>query len=458
MDTSRDNGLVVIQLRMALACILLAVLGGLVAVLHYIPSVSEFLTSVGLPLAKLRPLHTSFASLWIFGAAIAVIYHWLSGKGLSRADTLRFRFHTALWILAGLGIFITLSSGVFSGREYLGFHPVFSAALLLGWLAFAFNFLRRALPGFWRAPVYIWFWTAGVLYFIYTFVEGHAYLLPWVEESPIRDLQLQWKSCGTLVGSFNFLVYGSLIYVAEKLSGDRGYGQSRIAFLLFGVGALNSFTNFAHHTYHLPQSHTVKWIAFIVSMVEILILLRILWDISRAVRARVSGVPFVAATAFLGAAKWWTAAMLIVSIAISVPSLNSLIHGTHMVTGHAMGTEIGIDTMILFGALSFLLAEIRGSSETVAVELNSDRKRRMFVLLNLSTAVLVAWLSVSGVVHGVCRYMGEANPGWVSWGKIIFPLAGAGVAMALTSLARGWWQMLASPAVPDSDAEPSSAG
>jgi hypothetical protein len=92
------------------------------------------------------------------------------------------------------------------------------------------------------------------------------------------------------------------------------------------------------------------------------------------------------------------------------------------------------------------------------VELNSDRKRRMFVLLNLSTAVLVAWLSVSGVVHGVCRYMGEASPGWVSWGKIIFPLAGAGVAMALTSLARGWWQMLASPAVPGSDAEPSSAG
>ena len=30
-----------------------------------------------------------------------------------------------------------------------------------------------------------------------------------------------------------------------------------------GIGLLNSFTNYAHHTYHLPQSHVVKWVAFV---------------------------------------------------------------------------------------------------------------------------------------------------------------------------------------------------
>ena len=276
--------IVVVQLRMALACIAIAVLGGAAAVLHYIPSLSPAVHAMGLPLTSLRPLHTTFASLWIFGAAIAVVYDWLGreGSGLQAGDLRRFRFHTVLWITAGLGVVVTLFLGIYSGREYLGFHPALSALFLLGWLAFAWTVLKRTLRGFWSRPIYVWFWTVGTLYFLYTFVEGHAYLLPGVAAQPVRDIGLHWKSCGTLVGSFNFLVYGSLIYVSERLSNDKSYGQSSIAFWLFGVGCLNSFTNFAHHTYHLPQSHAVKWIAFVVSMAEIVILLKLTFDIVRS--------------------------------------------------------------------------------------------------------------------------------------------------------------------------------
>ena len=197
-----------------------------------------------------------------------VVYHYLATHhgGLTAGDRLRFRVHTACWLLAGVGILVTLSLGISSGREYLGFHPVLSAVLLFGWFAFAWNFLRRLRHGFWNQPIYVWFSTIGTLFFIYTFIEGHAYLLPSVFDSPVRDLQVQWKSCGTLVGSFNFLMYGSLIYVGEKLSGDRKYAQSSTAFWLFAVGCLNSFTNYVHHTYHLPQVHIVKWVAFLVSM------------------------------------------------------------------------------------------------------------------------------------------------------------------------------------------------
>lgn len=458
MKTQNGDDLILIQLRMAVACIALAVLGGMAAVLHYIPQLSPWLAEAGLGLTKLRPLHTTFASVWIFGCAVAVVYHYLArhGDGLDAGDRWRFRFHTICWLGAGVGILVSLLMGVLSGREYIGFHPVFSAVLLLGWLAFAWSFLKRGLRGFWQQPIYIWFWTIGVLYFIYTFTEGHAYLLPWVEQQPIRDLQLQWKSCGTLVGSFNFLVYGSLIYVSERMSGDRSYAQSPLAFSLFGVGCLNSFTNYVHHTYHLPQEHFVKWVAFIVSMMEIIILLRLLYDIRRMVARRVGNAPFNAALGYLTSAKWWTAAMLVIALLISVPNLNSLIHGTKVVVGHAMGTELGIDTMVLFGAVAFLLRDLGQTSRLASERLDRPAMRSHLLVLNIAMAVLVAWLTVSGLVHGVYRFNGEPSPTWVGYERYFFPLFGAVLALSLLYLVVFWTPMLLGRSRADQEAARSS--
>ena len=432
-----------IQLRMALTCVAITVLGGALGALHYVPRLAPMMNSAALTMPKLRPLHTTFASLWIFGAAIAVIYHFLSrsGDGLDRGDERRFWFHTVCWLTAGAAALVTLLGGVFSGREYLGFHPAVSALLLVGWLPLAYSVLKRSLPGFWRKPIYLWFWTVGVLYFIVTFTEGHLYLLPWVGDNPIRDLQVQWKSCGTLVGSFNFLVYGSLIYVSEKLSGDESYGQSPVAFWLFGVGCLNSFTNFAHHTYHLPQSSAVKWIAFIVSMMEIIILMRLLYDIRKMLVERSSGA-WEATKAYLVSAKWWTASMIGLAIFISIPNLNSLIHGTKVVTGHAMGTELGIDTMILLGAIAFLMREISPQPEAVGRRLDQPAMRRHLVFFNLSMAIFVGWLVLSGTVHGIHRYNGLPSPAWLAWDGFVFPVMGAAVGVALLYLVVRWAPLL----------------
>ncbi len=443
--TARADRLVAVQLRMALACIVIAVLGGVVGALHYIPSLSPALHEAGFGLTKLRPLHTTFATLWIYGGAIAVIYHYLGnlGPGLSTGDARRFWLHTACWITAGIGVIVTLALDIYSGREYLGFHPAVSAVLLFGWLLFAYNFLRRACRDFWRQPVYIYFWTVGILYFVYTFVEGHAYLLPFVQEQPVYDIALHWKACGTLVGSFNFLVYGALVYVSEKLSGDKRYGQSSLAFALFGVGCLNSFTNFAHHTYHLPQDELVKWIAFIVSMTEIVILARLLFDVANMVRKRSGEKPcYNAAAGYLVSAKWWTTVMLTLSILISVPSFNSLMHGTHMVTGHAMGTELGIDTMVLFGAVSFLLCEIYSHAPRAVSHVDAPHMRAHTALLNVAMAVLVGWLSLSGLVHGIYRYYQEPSPDWIGWGTYLFPVTGSVLAICLLYLVWRWAPML----------------
>ena len=150
---------------------------------------------------------------------------------------------------------------------------------------------------------------------------------------------------------------GRLFYIGERISGDPEYGHSKTAYALFGVGLLNSFTNFAHHSYHLPQSNLVKWIAFVVSMLEIIIFLRVIADLWILVQKRRGG-EFEATRASFGAAKLWTAAIVGSAILISIPPLNAIIHGTYVVAGHAMGAMIGIDTMILFGAIIWILAEI----------------------------------------------------------------------------------------------------
>lgn len=419
----RVDRTVVIQLRMALACIVVAVGGGALAALHYLPSVSTWLNAQAVTLTRMRPLHTTFATLWIFGGSLAVMYHWLSThhSGLDRGDRRRFWFHTVCWLVAGAGIFVTLAAGIFSGREYIDFHPIFSAVLLAGWCAFAWTFCKRLRHGFWAQPIYLWFWTIGTLYFAFTFVEGHAWLLPSVFENPVRDLQLQWKSCGTLVGSFNFLMYGSLAYVGEKLSGDRKYAQSPTAFWLFGVGCLNSFTNYAHHTYHLPQTPTVKWIAFVVSMIEVVILWKVMLDLGRMVR---KGRPerFCGRAGWLVAAKWWTGTMLLLSIVISVPNWNSVIHGTQAIVAHAMGTTIGIDTLVLLGTASWLIAEAGGPA--ASARLDGALQRHSIRWIAWVLAVLVGWLLAAGATHGWHRYLGASTPDWVVGSRFVLPVFG----------------------------------
>lgn len=435
-ELGRDLGRVVrVQLQLALTCLVLALVGGAASVLHYLPSVSLWLNSQGLTMPRVRPVHTTFVTLWIYGAAVAVVYAWMAreGGGLQRGDLLRFRVHTGLWVAAGAGIFVTALLGISSGREYLEFHPAFAVPLLLGWLVFAWSFWKRAFVSFWSRPVYIYMWTVGTCLFTYAFVEAHVWLLPGVGDHPVRDLQLQWKSCGTLVGSFNFMVYGTIAYLRERITGETTPAQSRWTFALFGVGCLNSFTNYVHHTYHVPQDAGVKWVAFVVSMAEIIILWRVLGDVVASLRAEAPRHP---ALRFMASARNWNLASLTLAIVISVPPWNAVIHGTHAVAAHAMGAEIGIDSMALFAAISWLLLLRRPEQRA---ELTVPGQLRF---LNFAAGALVTWLFTVGVANGWTRFHGEVPPQWVTAGFWVFPVLGGTFAVALLTLVVRWLGLL----------------
>ncbi len=420
-------------IRGGLIAMAITLLGGILSALYSVPALAPSFQSIGLDLRQLRPIHTAFAAAWIFLGGVAVVHRWLQDHGgvATAGDRWRLRIQVGSWAIAGLGILVTLAMGIGSGREYVGFHPVFSVFILLGWICFVWNFFRVAGPDFFERPLYLTMWGVGMLFFVVTFVEQHLYLLPSFFGNPVQDLQVQWKATGTLVGSFNLFVYGSIIYIGERISRDARYGHSRLAYALFAVSLLNSFTNFAHHSYHLPQDHIVKWISFVVSMLEITILCRAVYELWRLVNAT-DEQAFCAARGSFAASKYWTVFILLSSVLISIPPLNALIHGTYVVTGHAMGATIGIDTMILLGAVIWILSEHLQAreGELASAVLHTAGVKGIVVGLNLSVAALVLWLHVSGVITGVTRAgfsPGETYvpPTWLAnWNGLLFAATG----------------------------------
>jgi predicted amidohydrolase len=144
------------------------------------------------------------------------------------------------------------------------------------------------------------------------------------------------------------------------LAGNDRYAHSRLAFFLFFIGVFNSFTNFGHHTYHLPQSHLIKWISCIASLCEAVIVVKLLLDIVKNTREKASDLPAV--HFLLKAGTLWSFLTVGSAVIISVPPINTLIHGTHFVMSHAMGSMIGIDSVVLWATLALGLGALAANS------------------------------------------------------------------------------------------------
>ena len=242
------------------------------------------------------------------------------------------------------------------------------------------------------------------------------------------------------------MVYGTLLFVGERMTNDRRAGQSRAAFTLFGIGLLNSFTNSAHHTYHLPQDALIKWIAFVVSMLELIILWSLLADIVRKVGTRRPHYrQFSASTHLFALSKHWNAFLLPVALLISIPPLNALIHGTHVVMAHAMGSELAIDSYILLGAFAWLFARSFPKREAVRDVINGPRVRHYIGWLNRTLMVLIASLLIRGLGVGVTRYLGHPEPEWLGVFPAVFVISGVAVGYSLLNLILCWLPLLREP-------------
>ena len=321
---------------------------GLIGMLQYL--IPGFLKQY-LSFEKIRPLHVSSVVFWIiFGAIGSVINYVQQYTGRVIYSQRLVNIQWALFVGTTILILVSYCLGMFGGREYWEFPPVLALPIIAGWLLFSFNVIK-SMPTFRHQPVYVWMWLTGVVFFLFTFLESYLWVFPSFRNNIVNDMTIQWKSYGSMVGAWNMLIYGCSIFLMEKISADKNYGHSTIAFALYFTGLFNLMFNWGHHIYTLPSHHFIQYISYAVSMTELGILGRILWKWKSSLSDAKKHFHYIAFR-FLVAADWWIFLSLLLAIMMSIPGVNLYTHGTHITVAHTMGTTIGINTFLVL-AIAF---------------------------------------------------------------------------------------------------------
>lgn len=341
---------------------------------------------------KVRPMHVSAVVFWIIITAVGCVLHYLQehlGRQLRFPVLAKIQF----WLFVSVIplIFISYLFGFFGGREYWEFHPILALPIIIGWILLLVNFIA-SLKSLKNQPVYIWMWLTGIVFFLFTFLESYLWLIPYFRSNIIADMTIQWKSYGSMVGSWNMLIYGSSIYLMDKISGDKKYSYSKIGYLIYSLGLFNLMFNWGHHIYSLPTHYYVKYISYSVSMTELLLLGRIiyLWKSSLDTAKK---YVYKTSYCFLIAADFWVFVMLFQAILMSIPAINLYTHGTHITVAHTMGTTIGINSMLLFA----FVYDILGKQQLQKT--NAKLFNYGYFIANISLFVFCIALVIAGIIR-----------------------------------------------------------
>lgn len=281
-------------------------------------------------------------------------------------------------------------------------------------------------------------WLTGAVFFLFTYLESYLWLIPFVGKNLVKDITIQWKSYGSMVGSWNMLIYGSGFYLMEKISGSQQYSRSRLAFLLYFLGFFNLLFNWGHHIYTLPAPAYVQYISYSVSMTELLILGRIIYKWRDSVSAA-RKFAHLNSYRFLLAADVWVFLTLTLAIAMSIPAINVYTHGTHITVAHTMGATIGINSFLLLA----MITDIFRSPATQTIRSKSSAIG--FWLLNGS--LLLFWISLIGA--GVQKSIWALSMHQVAYGTmmqqsrpwfVLFFIGGIGIATGFWLVIRGFFR------------------
>jgi len=302
---------------------------------------------------SLRPLHVSSAYLGIITAGLGFLTLIIAKMKTTRFGTFLQYLHFLLWVIALIGIFYSYFTGDFGGREYWEFNPVWALPIFISFIVFLVFYLHQI--GFSiKWPVYYWMWLTGIIFFIFTFIENYLWIFPYFRQHFIADMTIQWKVNGSLVGAINQIIYGVAFYLMEKISGDEKSSYQKLSFAMYFLGMFNLMFNWGHHIYLLPTEKYIHYIAYAVSMTEWIILIRIFYKWSQQIKENKQFYYFFPYR-FLMASDYWVTLNLTLALFMSIPAINLYTHGTHITVAHAMGTTIGINTMIILAGVFYFI-------------------------------------------------------------------------------------------------------
>ncbi|HRP52215.1 MAG TPA: cbb3-type cytochrome c oxidase subunit I [Fluviicola sp.] len=378
--------------KLALYALLIGLIGGVLSSFTYI--LPDFLKDWN-GLARLRPFHVSFVLFWIIIGATAGVYVGLTSISTKKPIKIIFQLQITLWIIALLGVFYSYIIGDFGGREYWEFNPIWALPITLSWVLFLVQFIHLA-KGITTWPVYVWMWMSGIIFFLFTFLENYLWLFPYFREHFITDMTIQWKVSGSLVGSFNQLIYGTAFFMMDKMTGSnqQKVGSSKLAFAMYFLGFGNLMFNWGHHIYTLPTESYIRYVGYFVSMTEWIFFVKIIYNWKSSVSDIVKHYHFFAYR-FIMASDIWVFINMGFACLMSIPAFNIYTHGTHFTVAHSMGTTIGINTMILFAGIFMFLTPKNHRFTKPSVLL-----RIIFWVIQVSLLILFLSLKISGVLKG----------------------------------------------------------
>jgi nitric oxide reductase subunit B len=425
---SKPSGVPLAFIGGAMCLLLIAILFGCVGAVQY---VVPGLFKDQLSFEKVRPLHVSSAVFWIILSAAGALMTYLqqfTGKLLY--SKLLLRIQALLFFTPIAFILVSYMLGIFGGREYWEFPPVFSIPLAIGWILFLINFFRSVRfrkP----VPVYVWMWVTGICFFMFTYLESNLWLIPYFRNDIVNDMLIQWKSYGSMVGAWNMMIYGSSLFLLDKISGDHHYSRSPIAFALYFLGLFNLMFNWGHHIYTLPAFSWIKNISYLVSMTELVLIGRIFFKWRSTLDAQ-KKYSHIASYRFIMAADLWILLSLLLAVAMSVPAVNLYTHGTHITVAHTMGATIGINSFLLLA----IAVDIIGERFTLNVK-KIRLLRTGLTAANIS--LLIFWVSL--IAAGVWKARWQMNANRAPFAEmmqqlrpffLVFLIAGICLAVAIT--------------------------
>ncbi len=309
-----------------------------------------------LPFYQLRPFHVSAALFWIITGATASILFYKNetvAKGIKSSALLETGF-IVIWLSTIAAIFICYGLKIFGGREYWEFPPILCLPLLISWILLMFSFYVPLFKNTGKKPMYIWMWATGILFFLITFVEQNLWQIAWFRASYLKEITVQWKSNGAMVGAWNQMIYGTSLYLMVKISGDETIAKGKTAFFFYMLGLTNLMFNWGHHIYNVPTASWIRDTSYVISMTEWVFLIRMIQSFKKTLEQRAK-LRHLLTYRFIIAAEFWVFMNLLLTLSISVPAINLYTHGTHITVAHAMGATIGINSMLLLASFTYML-------------------------------------------------------------------------------------------------------
>lgn len=378
LATARSRGLTVVDPPSSgvFGCLSLTLATGMILA---VKSVRPTLAVELIPMQIVQPLHTLGAIGFLLCGIAMLRVLVLRKAGLAGTR----RGSTATAILAGFvtvaGVLIVAGHG--SGLEYVTWPLPLTVVPVGVMVALAVDTWRQLSRLSAISPEGAWLLLTGLCLAPLGMIER---LLGVSSQNVTRSLMLEWHALDTVFAGFNTAIYGAAILLVC----EPGKLRPARSLWLYAVAVFALLSTFGHHHYVSAQPGGLKWIAFVASMLGLVSFVRHVVAASRSAR----GSPRTPASHLFLSASFWTIFAVGSGILMAVPHLNLVLHGTHAVVGHAMGAMIGINGMIILGAV---------------IDAHPDPRRSVIrwgvTLCNVSLALLVVDLVAAGVVKGILR-------------------------------------------------------